>query len=161
MAMNQDENILLKISEQCDQKDYESAKNLLVPYLKQNPNHGEANFLMVRVLTQDYTLEKVDEDFEQNFQVALIHANEKQKKEMIRQYNRYIENLRLSDRIEQLTSRSLKKTLLSNFFVFLLSFCIMIGIILCFYEQMTTGLILIGVAILLGIIQYLLQHTKK
>ena len=88
--MNQDENILFKISEQCDQKDYESAKILLVPYLKQNPNHGEANFLMVRVLTQDYTLEKVDEDFEQYFQVALIHANEKQKKEMIRQYNRYI-----------------------------------------------------------------------
>ena len=79
MAMNQDENILFKISEQCDQKDYESAKILLVPYLKQNPNHGEANFLMVRVLTQDYTLEKVDEDFEQYFQVALIHAKEKKK----------------------------------------------------------------------------------
>ena len=80
---------------------------------------------------------------------------------MIRQYNRYIENLRLSDRIEQLAPRSLKKTLLSNFFVFLLSFCIMIGIILCFYEQITSGLILIGVAILLGVMQYLLHHTKK
>ncbi len=71
MPMNED-SILIQVQNLCEQKEYALAKSILLPYLQQNPKDSKANFLMVRILTEDYTLKEVSEDFESYFQTAIL-----------------------------------------------------------------------------------------
>ena len=158
--MNED-SILIQVQNLCEQKEYALAKSILLPYLQQNPKDSKANFLMVRILTEDYTLKEVSEDFESYFQTAILLLPEKEKKEKIQQYNRYIETIQWNEKVQQLAPSSDKKTIGSNILVFLLSCCFMIGLIFCLYEEYVSGIILMGLAFVIGVIQWILHYKKK
>ncbi len=154
-------NYLQKAYELCDQKEYELAKTIFAKYLKINENDYHANLGMVRALTHDYSKENVAEDFEFYFQKALAVAPIQEKSKILKKYNTYVENLNLSQHLDNLMNASKKGSFISNFYVFLISCCFVIGVFFFISKQWLLGSLLFGVAIFIVIINYLSNLLKR
>ena len=154
-------NRLNQIVTLCDQKEYELANKMLQEYLNDSKADYHEYLLMVRILTQDYEKKDVYEDFESYFQKALMTIPEDIKKETIQKYNHYIEQIEYENRFNQLMPKASKRTFSSNFIVFLISICVVVGSCLLLANQLTSGLIMLGAGIILCIIAYFLHVLKK
>lgn len=146
----------------CNQKEYEQAKIILESVLKENPNFYPANLGMVRALTEDYSKDNVQEDFEYYFQKALKFSPPEERKSLVKAYNTYVNNLEIADKMGAITNKnSFKKSWRSNINVFIISLCLIMGIFLIIYEQYLAGAVLIGIALIIAMIWYFIHSFKK
>ena len=85
MTMNNNE-LLDSIDKLCNEKEFVQARIMLESYLNDNKNDKKANYLMVRILTKDYTDYEVNEDFEQYFQEVLSKTPLSERQKLLKEY---------------------------------------------------------------------------
>ena len=152
--------LISKAYELCDKNEYDTAKVLFEQVLKDNPKDYEANLGMVRCLTHDYTKEKVNEDFEYYFQKALLKAPLADRKKLVKEYNYYINNLEISAKMDRVLEKPKKGKFKNNFYTFLISFSLIVGIFVISMGSVIPGIIAILVGIFVGVYWYLTSLKK-
>lgn len=155
-----DLNCLQRAFDLCNQKEYDLAKTIFMKYLKINENDYSANLGMVRALTHDYSKENVTEDFEFYFQKAFSVAPFEEKNKILKKYNTYVENLNLSQQLGHMMDTK-KRSFSSNFYVFLISCCLVIGVFFFLAKSWLLGCLLFGVALLIIVINSLSNLLKR
>lgn len=162
MTMNNNE-LLDSIDKLCNEKEYVQARIMLESYLNDNKNDKKANYLMVRILTKDYTDYEVNEDFEQYFQEVLSKTPLSERQKLLKEYNDYIDNRNLYQDRKSEPENNKKSSFPSiNFVVFIICLLFSVGLCLVCASQYLAGAIIIFISLIVGLIIFFKKmFTKK